>query len=183
MLAGAGKVHCTNESLIKLPRVWKLVFKSVAHFEWRYRHRVEKDFFTVAHALEIGDAPGPMCFARECAAASWASERAGRSCVVFHPATRMVEKSWPEERWIELGRALKDCGAPIVVSVGPAEEEIALGERIATGIGPEAFSTRGTLGWAQLAELLFPRGFSWAWIRRRCTWPRRASARRWGFSA
>ena len=149
------KFHCTNESLIKLPRVWKLVFKSVSRFEWRYRHRVEKDFFTVAHALDIGDAPGPLCFARERAAASWASERAGAGAIVFHPATRMVEKFWPEERWIELGRAMKECGAPIVVSVGPAAEEIALGDRIATGIGDEAFSTRGTLGWAQLAELLF----------------------------
>ncbi len=153
------KIHSTNESLIKLPRAWKLVFKSVSHFEWRYRHRVEKDFFTVAHALQIGDAPGPLCFARERAAQSWASERASKNaeggCVVFHPATRMAEKFWPEDRWIALGRALRDCGATIVVSVGPAAEEIALGDRIATGIGPEAFSTRGTLGWAQLAELLF----------------------------
>jgi heptosyltransferase-3 len=148
-------VRCTNDSLIRLPRIWRLLFKSVSHFEWRYRHRVEKDFFTVMHALALGEGPGPLCFARERAVASWASERAGRGCTVFHPATRMVEKFWPEERWIELGRALKAGGSPIVVSVGPAAEEIALGERIVVGIGPEAFSTRGTLDWAQLAEVLF----------------------------
>ena len=148
------KVHCTNEALIKLPRVWKLVFKSISRFEWRYRHRVEKDFFTVAPALELGDAPGPMRFARERAVPSWASARADAGAIVFHPATRMAEKFWPEERWIELGRMLKECGAQIVVSVGPADEEIALGDRIAAGIGEEAFSTKGTLTWAQLAEVL-----------------------------
>ena len=148
------KVRCTNESLIKLPKIWKLMFKSVSHFEWRFRHRVEKDFFTVAPALDLGDAPGPMRFARERAVASWAAERAGAGAIVFHPATRMGEKFWPEDRWIALGRALQECGAPIVVSVGPAADEIALGERIAAGIGAEAFSTKGSLTWAQLAEVL-----------------------------
>lgn len=148
------KLRCTNESLIKLPRIWKLAFKSISHFEWRYRHRVEKDFFTVAHALDLGATPGPMRFARECAVPSWVSERAGAGAIVFHPATRMAEKFWPEDRWIELGRALKEYGSPIVVSVGPAPEEIALGERIAAGIGCEAFSTRGEMTWAQLAEVL-----------------------------
>ena len=150
------KVRCTNESLIALPRIWKVAFKSISHFEWRYRHRVEKDFFTVAHALDLGQSavPGPMRFARERTQPSWVSERAGNGSIVFHPATRMTEKFWPEERWVELGRALKQMGAPIVISVGPDAEEIALGERIATGIGSEAFSTKGTLTWAQLAGVL-----------------------------
>jgi heptosyltransferase-3 len=149
------KVRCTNDSLIKLPRIWKLAFKSVSHFEWRYRHRVEKDFFTVAHVLDVGDAPGPMRFARKRAMRSWVSERTGAGAIVFHPATRMAEKFWPEERWIELGRALKKAGVPIVVSVGPAAEEIALGERVTAGIGAETFCTKGTLTWAQLAEVLY----------------------------
>jgi len=152
-LAHAG-VRCTNESLIKLPRVWKLAFKSVSHFEWRWRHRVEKDFFTVAHALPIGSEPGPMRFARERTQASWASGRAGEGAIVFHPATRMVEKFWPEDRWIALGRSLVPSGAPIVISVGPDAEEAALGERIATGIGASAFCTMGTLSWVQLAHVL-----------------------------
>lgn len=150
------KLRCTNESLIALPRIWKLAFRSVSHFEWRYRHRVEKDFFTVAHALDLGQTsePGPMRFARERAQPSWVSARAGNGSIVFHPATRMTEKFWPEERWVELGRALKPMGAPIVISVGPDAEEIALGERIAASIGAEALCTKGTLAWAQLAGVL-----------------------------
>ena len=148
------KVRCTNESLVKLPRIWKLAFRSVSRFEWRYRHRVEKDFFTVAHELDLGDAPGPMRFARERTEPSWVSERAGAGAIVFHPATRLMEKFWPEDRWIELGRALKATGAPIVISVGPAADEVALGERIATGIGAGAFCTEGMLSWAQLAGVL-----------------------------
>ncbi len=148
------KVRCTNESLTVLPRIWKLAFSRVSHFEWRYRHRVEKDFFTVASELDLGTAPGPMRFARERTQPSWVSERAGDGAIVFHPATRLVEKFWPEERWIELGRALESIGAPIVISVGPAAEEIALGERIASGIGAGTFCTRGSLSWAQLAHVL-----------------------------
>lgn len=148
------KVRCANESLNRVPRIWKQVFRSISNFEWRYRHRVEKDFFTVAHALDIGEAPGPLCFDRERAEKSPIAERAAGG-IVFHPATRMVEKFWPEERWIALGRALCDTGRPIVVSVGPAPEEMALGERVAAGIGGGAFCTRGALSWPQLAEVLF----------------------------
>ena len=148
------KMRCTNESLAPLPGIWKFAFRNISHFEWRYRHRVEKDFFTVAHMLDLGDAPGPMRFARERTQPSWVSERAGNGGIVFHPATRMVEKFWPEERWVELGRALKPIGAPITISVGPDADEIALGERIAAAIGAEAFCTKGTLTWSQLARVL-----------------------------
>ena len=151
------KVRCTNESLIRLPRIWKLAFRSVSHFEWRYRHRVEKDFFTVAHALDLGEGPGPMRFEGACTQPSWVSERAGAGCIVFHPATRMTEKFWPEDRWIALGRALTPRGMPVVISVGPDPNEVALGERIAAGIGEQGagvICTKGTLTWAQLARVL-----------------------------
>lgn len=151
----SARIRSTNEAIAKLHPLWKNVFKSISHFDWSYRHRVEKDFFTVAHHLKLGDAPPGLCFKRESAVESWASEAAGCGCIVFHPATRLPEKLWPEERWIEVGKALAAKKSRIAISVGPAEEEIALGERIAAGIGPEAFSTRGTLNWSQLAHLLY----------------------------
>ena len=148
------KVRCTNDAIVKMHRAWKLVFKSISRLNWECLHRVEKDFLTVAHVLDLGEKPPGLSFAHERTEASWASELAGVGAIVFHPATRLPEKQWPEERWIELGCALKSPGGRIVVSVGPAEAEVALGERIAAGIGREAFSTKGNLNWAQLARLL-----------------------------
>lgn len=153
------KVRSTDEPFRKLFPLWKLVFRSISHYDWARPHRVEKDFFTVGHELKLQGPPPGLCFAREFSTESWASEAAGSGCIVFHPATRMPEKLWPEERWIEVGRALRSRGCRIVISVGPSEEEIALGERIATGIGPEAFSVRGVLSWSQLARLLYTARF------------------------
>ena len=153
------KVRSTDEPFRKLVPVWKLVFRSISHYDGARPPRVEKDFFTVSHELKLEGRPPGLCFVRERTAQSWASEAAGNGCIVFHPATRMPEKLWPEERWIEVGRALRSRGCWIVISVGPSEEEIVLGERIATGIGPEAFSTRGILSWAQLACLLYTARF------------------------
>lgn len=151
----SAKVRSTNHHILKLHPLWKRVFGSISTYEWGYRHRAEKDFFTVSHCLPLGDAPPALCFDRSRTVASWASRQAGEGCVVFHPATRMAEKLWPEDRWIELGRALASRGSRIVISVGPAGAEVALGDRIASGIGPQAFSTRGELGWPELAHLLY----------------------------
>ena len=148
-------VRSTDEPFRKLFPLWKLVFRSISHYDWARPHRVEKDFFTVGNELKLQGPPSGLCFARELSEESWASEEAGGRCIVFHPATRMPEKLWPEERWIEVGRALRSCGCRIVISVGPSGEEVELGKRIAAGIGPEAFSTRGELNWPQLARLLY----------------------------
>jgi heptosyltransferase-3 len=151
----SAKVRSTNDHVIKLHRLWRRVFRSISAYEWGFRHRAEKDFFTVAHCLDVGETPPALCFERSCAVESWVSRQAGGRPVVFHPATRMREKLWPEERWIALGKAMAVPGGRIVISVGPAAEEIALGDRIAAGIGPQAFSTRGQIGWPELAHLLY----------------------------
>jgi len=149
------KVRSTNDHIMKLHPIWRMVFRSMSSFQWGYRHRVEKDFFTVSHCLKIGDSPSVLCFDRNCTRESWASKEAGQHPIVLHPATRMREKQWPEERWIALGQAMGAIGGRIVVSVGPAPEEVAMGDRIASGIGPQAFSTRGEIGWSELAHLLY----------------------------
>lgn len=148
-------VRVTSDAYGKLFPVWKMVFGSRSDFVWGFRHRVEKDFFTASLHLKLGDTPPGLGFARARAEESWASEAAGGRCIVFHPATRMPEKLWPEDRWIEVGSAMRASGCRIVISVGPSADEIAMGERIAGAIGPEAFSTRGVLSWPQLAHLLY----------------------------
>ena len=64
--------------------------------------------------------------------------------------TSRTDKLWPEERWVELGRALETRGARSVLPWGD-ETERARCERIARGIGGALVPRRMTL--AELARL------------------------------
>jgi heptosyltransferase-3 len=149
------KVRSTNAGVLPLNFFWRRVFTSVSTFDWIQMHRVEKDFRTVAHDLDLSGTPPPLCFERARAEATPVSAKGGEHCVVFNPGSRLPEKLWPEDRWIAVGRELAARGDLIVVSTGPAEDEIALGRRLAEGIGPRALSTSGALTWPQLAHLFY----------------------------
>ena len=149
------KVRSTNAGVLPLNFFWRRVFKSVSTFDWLRMHRVEKDFLTVAHDLDLAGAPPPLCFERTRTEASQVSEAAGEKFDVFNPGSRLPEKLWPEDRWIALGRELAKRGSRIVVNTGPAADEIALGCRIADAIGAGAISTKTVLAWSQLAHLLY----------------------------
>ena len=149
------KVRSANVAVGGLNFFWRRIFGSISDFNWVLMHRVEKDFLTVAHELDLRGTPPRLCFERERTEASPVSAEAGEKCVVFNPGSRLPEKQWPEVRWIALGRELAARGCRIVVNTGPAGDEIALGQRIAEGIGPQAFSTKVALSWAQLAHLLY----------------------------
>jgi heptosyltransferase-3 len=153
------KVRSTNAAVVGLNFFWRRVFRSVSDFDWIPMHRVEKDFLTVAHELDLGTVPPRLCFDRRKTQTSPASTEAGERCIVFNPATRMPEKLWPEDRWIALGRALAPRGRRILVNTGPAEDEVALGRRIAEGIGPCAFTSATALNWPQLAQILYSARF------------------------
>ena len=149
------KVRSTNAGVLPLNFFWKRVFRSVSTFGWLRMHRVEKDFLTVAHELDLAGTPPPLCFERARTEASQVSAEAGEKCVVFNPGSRLPEKRWPEDRWIALGRELAGRGDRIVVNTGPAADEIVLGSRIADAIGADAISTKTALTWPQLARLLY----------------------------
>ena len=149
------KVRSTNAGVLPLNFFWRRVFRSVSKFDWIKMHRVEKDFLTVAHEIDLAGPPPPLCFERSRGEASPVSAEVGDKCVVFNPGSRLPEKLWPEDRWITLGRELAKRGNRIVVNTGPAADEIALGCRIAEAIGAGAISTRTALTWAQLAHLLY----------------------------
>ena len=148
------KVRSTNAGVLPLNFFWKRVFGRVSTFGWLRMHRVEKDFLTVAHEIDLTGTP-PLCFERARAEASEFAVQAGEKCVVLNPGSRLPEKLWPEERWIAVGRELAKRGCRIVVNTGPAADEIALGGRIADAIGAGAISTKSALTWAQLAHLFY----------------------------
>ena len=156
LLAGFSKARrrCANAEVYPLSQFWQTRFTSLSHFDWRERHQVEADFFSVAEQLPLGaSSPPPLIFQR----------KATRGChlgsladyVVIHPGTRWQRKRWPEESWIELGRKLLNRVSTVVISVGPDVEEIASGARLAAALGSHAVSTDGKLSWAQLAGLLY----------------------------
>jgi len=77
-----------------------------------------------------------------------------RRLVGFLPgAARGPAKRWPEEHFVALGRELVGRAAVSVVVFG-SRPETGLCERVADGIGANAFSTAGQTGISQLAAML-----------------------------
>jgi heptosyltransferase-3 len=136
----------------RLGRIWRAKFQHLPLFNWWVAHRVEKDFHTVAAVLPIGREPGPLIFDRT----RWeAPPNVPHSpYAVMHPATRWRQKEWPADHWIDVGRWLTHRGLEVVVSSGPAADEVAVADSIAHGIGGSCRATGGKLSWPQLARLL-----------------------------
>ncbi len=152
-LSGA-RVRCASDGVYRVPVFWRPWFHRLSKYDWSAAHQVEATFRLVDEWLPLGVAqPPPLVFdpsrAEPCDLGLPLSAFA-----VLHPGTRWQRKRWPVERWVEIGRALLATLRHIVISVGPGEEEVRLGDQIAAEIGPQAVCTRGKLSWAQLAGLL-----------------------------
>ena len=69
----------------------------------------------------------------------WAAaryQRPGRRALL-HPHAGMPIKTWPAERFIALGQALRDeCGLEIIVAAGNTPAEAAVARRIVRALGP-----------------------------------------------
>lgn len=152
-LSGAN-VRCTNAVFTPLSWWWRSKFNVQSKFDWRHRHRVEKDFFSVHDGLPLGPEIPALMFERHFAGA-WSDSTPLSRYAVLHPGTRWRRKRWPLEKWVELGRALLANLNQLIVSVGPDPEEIALADSLTAALGPRTMSTRGKSSWAQLAALLY----------------------------
>ncbi len=69
---------------------------------------------------------------------------AGRYCVLLHSTARAA-KLWPEDAWVELGRALESRGIACVLPWG-GEAERARAGRIAAGLGRALVAPRTSIG-------------------------------------
>lgn len=82
-----------------------------------------------------------------------------RPLLFIHPTASLAAKMWPETRWSELLAPLAS-DFDILLSCGPAPEEIAFCERIVAGM-PDAGRvrlTRGAISWAAMAGALYSAG-------------------------
>jgi len=152
-LSGA-RIRCTNGAVRPLHWWWRRRFNRISGFDWRDRHRAEKDFYTVNDAMPLkGDVP-PMTFARE-RTEPWEPGKELSAYAVIHPGTRWKRKRWPKEKWIETGRYLLARYPRLVISAGPDADEVDLGKELQAALGDNVLCTEGKASWAQLAGLLY----------------------------
>ena len=114
---------------------------------------MQRDYTVVADVLPLPAEIPPLSFDPE-AMQPWAAAEKMENFAVIHAGTRWERKSWPEDRWIEAGRALLERVSHVVLSSGPDPAERAMNARIQSMLGERALSTDGETSWAQLAWLL-----------------------------
>jgi heptosyltransferase-1 len=117
-------------------------FYDVTHPVPRGAHAVERNRQLTAAALGI-----PLASQIDYGLHAAPAQEDGPARIVFLTMTSRADKLWPEERWIELGRAL---AAPIVLPWG-SEAERERAKRIAAALPVASVPTRMTLD--QLAFL------------------------------
>ncbi|MDD5581408.1 MAG: putative lipopolysaccharide heptosyltransferase III [Methylobacter sp.] len=73
---------------------------------------------------------------------------------VLHPYPRWTYKRWTTEGWIEIGRYLKKSGLKLVLSGGPAQEEIDYVANIQDNLPADTINLAGHVSLAQLANII-----------------------------
>ena len=122
----------------------------------RGRHAVRRNRELVAAVFGYAlDEPVDYGLRAPSAPPAWAPQ--GPYLVMLHAASR-AEKTWPAERWVELGRRLGDDGYALVLPGGDARERAAAA-RIAAQI-PNASAAPAT----SLLEMAALVGHAWATV-------------------
>jgi len=137
----------------RFPKWWRPAFNRPSRTHRYGRHEVQRDYTVVAEVLPLPEQIPKLQFERR-AMSPWAPAEITEEFAVLHPGTRWARKSWPEERWIETGRALLERVPRIILSSGPDPAERAMNGRIRAALGDRALSTEGQTDWSQLAWLL-----------------------------
>jgi heptosyltransferase-1 len=136
----AGTTHGMDRASAREPLAAR--FYDVTHAVPRALHAVERNRRLTAAALAYSISDG--C---EYGLKTQATDKGGAYAVLLTMTSR-ADKLWPEERWVELGRAL---ALPVVLPWGSAPER-ARADRIARAIGQAVVPQRMAID--ALAELL-----------------------------
>ncbi len=128
---------------------------TVSKLNWESLHRVEKDFFTVKEFLPLNNStPPPLTFVRE-RTRPWPEAAQLSNFAVVQIGKRQASSRWPIERWIATCKALLSHLSHIVISSGPAPDEVAEAKSIQAELGNRILITQGRADWPQLADLLY----------------------------
>lgn len=74
--------------------------------------------------------------------------------VVLHPYPQWTYKQWTLEGWVEIGHYLKNLGLTIVLSGGPAQQEIDYVATIQRQLPKDTINLAGQVSLAQLAAII-----------------------------
>jgi len=114
---------------------------------------------TVLQNLKLADVLAiPRCYAlvppRSEAAApeAWIAE--DRAYAVLHPYPQWTYKQWPLDGWADIGRYLAEAGLQLVLSGGPAEQEIRFVAELQKRLPENTVNLAGQLTLAQLAHVI-----------------------------
>jgi ADP-heptose:LPS heptosyltransferase len=97
------------------------------------RHVGCADVFMRPPQLKLDDNTRAAARARLAEAGVPAEALGGRSVIGLNPGRPVASKSWPESRFIELAKGLRDEGRSVTVFWGPGEEEQAARIAVASG--------------------------------------------------
>ncbi len=130
------------------------LYHDISSFDWTLRHRVEKDYCSVAEFLPLPKVIPPLVFARE-STRVWQPAAVLDDFAVVQVGTRQTWNRWHREGWLEAARFLLKRVERIILTCGPNPQEIAEAEWLREQLGPAALSTGGRADWAELADLLY----------------------------
>jgi len=129
-------------------------FTGISTFPWRWEHRVAKDYRSVAEFLPLQKEIPPLRYDRACTRA-WAAAAGLDDFVVLQTGTRQAFNRWKIEGWRAVCAHLLTRTGSIILSTGPAPEEVAEVDALRNEFGPRVLPTRGAADWSQLAGLLY----------------------------
>ncbi len=153
--ASRAAVRATHASDLGLSPFWRRHFTHVEEEERDHLHQVAMDYITPRTVLQLPEAIPPLRFAPS-ASAPWCGggELKSGSFAVLHAATRWHCKAWPLERWREVLSQILQFTPRVIISCGPAPQEIAEAQALCEGFGERVITTGGSTSWRELAWIL-----------------------------
>lgn len=128
-------------------------FTGVSTYAWRWRHRVEKDYRSVAEFLPLPDEIPPLRYDRA-RTRTWEPAIGLDDFAVLQTGTRQHFNRWTLDGWRAVCAHLLTRVGSIIVSTGSAPEEVVEADALRAEFGPRVLPTRGTADWSQMAGLL-----------------------------
>ena len=148
------KNRCVNVYARPLNIFWRPLFNKQASVDWSNLHQVEMDYYSVNAFLNLPSEIPPLCFEKhrtvECSFA-----RNLTDFVVVHPTARWKRKIVSVDKWIDVCRWILQRYNNIIISTGPAPDEVEYGKKIKDAVGDKVINTEGNTKWSQLAWLLY----------------------------
>lgn len=148
-------VHRYSVKLSGKMKWWqKPSFTAISTFAWEPRHRVEKDYYSVAEFLPLPATPPSLSFNRK-AIQDWPPAADLGDFCLLQIGSRKIANRWPRDRWKIVAEDLLNSLDHMVVSCGSDEEEVQDAKWLRRELGNRIVITEGRANWRQISGLLY----------------------------